>query len=136
MKLNTGIYSISDGDTVLYVGGASNMRERFGNHLWRLEKGNHPNPTLREAFSRLGRAGLLFTRLLYCAKKDLRLYEQLVMDALKPIGNLCPTAGSPLGLKQSAATKEKKRQALQGRAPSAATMEGWRQWHASKKKES
>lgn len=109
------------------------MRERFGNHLWRLEKGNHPNPVLRKAFAGCGRKGLIFKKILYCAKEDLRFYEQRAMDVLKPLGNLCPVAGSPLGLKQSEETKVKKSRALKGRVPSLATQEGWKRWYISQK---
>ena len=107
-QFNTGIYEIvNTGNGRRYVGSAVNFIRRFNVHRSQLRHNKHHNVRIQRDWDKLGPSAFEFRQLLVCEKKDLILYEQILIDATQPEYNLAPIAGSNLGVKYSAATCEK-----------------------------
>lgn len=110
MRRCSGIYQIRNiVNGNLYIGQSINLDNRRRGHFESLRKGNHHNTVLQKAFNKYGEQNLLFEILIYldADKEILTLFEQRFMDILKPIYNLCPTAGSYLGYHHTAETRKK-----------------------------
>jgi group I intron endonuclease len=91
----TGIYKIKNtknGD--FYIGSASDMRGRIKYHKKVLRDGTHHNKYLLRAWRKYGEEVFVFSPVLYCAKQDLLLYEQLCITGLAPQYNLMRVAES------------------------------------------
>ena len=117
---NTGIYKIEHVDSgKIYIGSAVNIKRRWAEHKHRLKKQIHPNPKLQNAWNKYGAEAFEFTTLISCEPKDFVLYEQRSIDSYEASGdkgyNLCPVAGSVLGIKRSEETKAKMSAAQKGR---------------------
>jgi|ERR1019366_7617300 group I intron endonuclease len=106
--MSAGIYIIKSSSGKCYVGQTVNFRNRKNEHYYKLRKGIHHNPLLQNTFNKHGESSLIFTKLLVCSLDHLTLYEQLVMDLLKPEYNIYPAGGSPRGIKQSSETIAKR----------------------------
>lgn len=113
--MKTGIYTITAPSGKQYVGSAASFRHRWSSHRIILRRNTHPNVMLQNAFNKYGEDGLIFAKVIICEKKDLVLYEQAAMDALKPVYNLLKFARSPLGYKHSIEAREKIRASRIGR---------------------
>lgn len=114
--LKSGIYEILN--TIngnRYIGSAVNFQNRWWVHTCDLRKGKHACGHLQHAWRKYGPDAFKFTRLLICDKRNLLMYEQRAIDALQPEYNICKVAGSQLGTKRSAETREKNRLAALGR---------------------
>lgn len=107
MNNSSGIYSITSPSGKLYIGSAVHFIRRRGIHLHALRHGKHHSSILQKAFDKYGEKEISFEQILFCEPKDLLFYEQLILDAFKPEYNICKVAGSSLGLKRSAETKQK-----------------------------
>ena len=77
-----------------------NFRKRWRNHKGALARGTHHSPILQNSWAKNGSAVFEFKVLLLCAPKDLIDYEQRCIDRFKPAYNVCPVAGSTLGVRQ------------------------------------
>jgi group I intron endonuclease len=98
--MNTGIYEIINRENgKRYVGSAVNMRGRFAVHRTMLVKGGHHSRRLQRSWNKRGAEAFEFRPLLWCARKDLLLYEQIAIDGLSPEYNICKIAGSCLGVR-------------------------------------
>ena len=151
----SGIY-VLESPTGQYLGSAVYLARRKAGHFSKLRRGCHPNAILQNAWNKYG-GGLIFRPLLICAKDQLLFFEQRAIDVLKPRYNICPRAGSHLGLKrspescarmataqtgkkQSAETKAKRAAALIGRPVSEQTrrklaaQKGWKHSDIAKAK--
>lgn len=107
MKSNIAIYLIEHrASGRQYVGSAVNYPSRISLHRMQLRKGIHHSRHLQRAWTKYGEEAFVFRKLILCEKKDLLMYEQRAIDALKPAFNMTPTAGSTLGLKHTDAQKE------------------------------
>lgn len=117
--LGQGIYLIRNMVTdQVYVGSACSFRNRWNRHRLELNKGIHINPKLQNSWNKYGEDAFVFEELLYCSKKDLVHFEQIVMNAYNSYNtgfNLCPVAGNVLGFKHSESFKESLRQRLLGK---------------------
>lgn len=114
----SGIYAISHIDSrKMYIGSAVNIQRRFGQHVRALRNGSHVNGKLQSAWNKYGEDSFSFRPILICEKVSLIGYEQSVIDAYDSVGsgyNICPTAGSILGVKRTAETKAKMSASLMG----------------------
>lgn len=118
----SGIYEIVN--TVngrRYIGSAVNFKRRWALHCWGLNRQRHHNQKLQKAWNKYGAEVFTFRILLICAKEHLLMYEQRALDKLRPQYNIAPTAGSLLGHKMSAASRQKIAAAGIGRIVSAET---------------
>lgn len=83
-----------------YIGSAVNLRARWRNHIYNLNKGNHRNILLQNAWNKYGEHAFVFTILEFVERGTLLQVEQNWIDKTrctnKKIGfNLYPIAGSP-----------------------------------------
>lgn len=113
-RILSGIYRIRNLlDGKVYVGSAVNIRDRWRRHRERLTKGVNCSPHLQAAWKKYGEAAFVFDLIEVVERKeDLIAREQIHLDALFAAGhhyNTSPTAGSPLGVKHTEATRAKRR---------------------------
>lgn len=120
-----GIYYIRNvNNGKVYVGGSAKLRKRLLTHMRQLRSGTHHSQGLQEEFNRFGVAAFEFRLLLIASPKDLRFFEQRLIDAYDSANaergyNRSPTAGSQLGLKLLPESIERFRQVSMGRTHSA-----------------
>lgn len=109
----SGVYQITCKPTgKIYVGSAVQFRRRWSLHRVQLRQGTHHSPHLQNAWNKHGADAFEFKVLLVCAPEMVVFYEQVMMDALKPSFNICPVAGSNIGMKHSDAAKENMRRSV------------------------
>lgn len=110
-ELNTsGIYSIINlVNGRIYIGSASNLKQRRFKHLSLLSRNIHDNRFLQNSWNKHGGDNFEFKVLEFCIKDLLLWREQHYIDSyfsVEPNGfNITPTAGSNIGLKLSEETK-------------------------------
>lgn len=120
-----GVYRIRDRKTGrFYIGSSIDVAKRWRQHQYRLAQGTHPNPQLQALWNR-DPARLAVSMLQECAadKALLLKAEQTWLDAVgvgtnRKCMNVLAVAGSHLGCKRSAATREALAAAARGRRPS------------------
>src|SRR5258708_22007982 len=110
----SGIYRITCTVTgKIYIGSAMNLRNRWNDHRQHFHGKNHPNKKLQNAWYKYGEQAFTFEVLELVLPMSLTAREQYWFKKLKPFGNkgfnIAPIAGSSLGLKHSAETREKLR---------------------------
>lgn len=108
-KKVTGIYEIVNlVNGKRYVGSAANIRTRWASHRHLLNSGRHHSVHLQRAWIKNGPDGFVFRELEVVALiADLIAREQHYLDTLRPEYNIARTAGSNLGVTQSAETRAK-----------------------------
>lgn len=120
----SGIYIIRN--TVngkVYVGSAKSLHRRLSEHRRKLERGDHENDRLQQAFTKYGKAAFDFVVLEHVEERAARLArEQHWIDfykcAERTIGyNIYPIAGSPAGTKHTEAARAKMRAAAKTKPP-------------------
>ena len=115
-KNASGIYQIqSIRNSKIYVGSAVNLRGRKYGHFTDLKNKKHGNQHLQNHYNKYGKADFQFSILEFCEKEKLIEREQLYIDTLRPIFNICQIAGSSLGIKYSGESKQKMRKAQLGK---------------------
>lgn len=98
-----------------YVGStAKGFRVRWNSHRWHLRRGKHDSPHMQNCWNKYGPEAFEFRPLVVCAEDMVLFYEQLLIDALKPEFNTCPTAGSALGAKRTDEHRQKFSKAQRG----------------------
>ncbi len=105
-----GVYEVNNKlNQHRYIGsaGGRTIRQRLMDHIRHLRRNTHCNAYLQAAFNLYGEDSFEFKPLLYCDKDQVLLYEQAMIDGLKPEYNLCPTAGNSTGYKHTLASKIK-----------------------------
>lgn len=114
----SGIYTITcTSNGKVYVGSAVDYAARRRLHLHHLRKGVHHSKKLQRAFCKHGEGAFLFSLVVECRKEDLIAEEQRLIDTIRPWFNATPKAGSRLGSKASAETREKLRISHLGKKP-------------------
>lgn len=98
-----GVYKITCVTTgKVYVGSAArSFRRRFQDHRYNLRAGTHHTIRLQRAYNKYGADAFSFEVILICRQDDVIVYEQIVIDAVRPTLNSSPTAGSSRGVKHS-----------------------------------
>lgn len=104
----SGIYRITHLSTGRsYIGSAVNIRRRARLHVNELHAGKHPNNKLRNSWGKYGPDAFSISVAELCDAAKLLATEQRYLDEEKPHYNLCPVAGSTLGLKWNAEAKQR-----------------------------
>lgn len=125
---NCGIYAI---ENILnghrYVGSSVDVPKRVKAHFAELRRNKHHSQYLQHAWNKYGEDSFRWVFLLVCAKSELLIYEQELIDQWHPEYNILPTAGSPLGHHHSKETKKKIGNAL--RNPPEELRKRWSEIH-------
>lgn len=95
------VYLITTPSGRRYVGSAVDYRRRVSTHKYQLRRKAHHNPKLQAAWNKYGEDCILFEEIFCCHKDDVVLFEQKLMDQLKPELNINKFAGSRLGMRHS-----------------------------------
>lgn len=122
LSTKPGIYKITcvtSGRT--YIGSSKNIRSRIGSHITRLKGGYHHNPLVQNTWDKHGAANFTAEVVLLCDTASLCMYEQLVVDALRPDMNMRKVVESCLGMTRSAETRQRISEALRGKMPAMTT---------------
>jgi len=112
-SMNCGIYLILNKvNGKVYVGSANNIRRRFYLHRWELGRGDHHSTTLQRSWNKYGENSFEFKTLLVCDERDLFMYEQRAIDAIKSfdpaIGfNICRDVRGTRGVRWTQEQREK-----------------------------
>ena len=105
---NTGIYAIRNvTNDKRYIGSASSLKAREREHFRSLGRGRHHSIALQRAWNMYGAEAFVFERILYCDRHNLLMYEQALIDGLRPEYNIAPVAGSQLGYRHTDQTRQK-----------------------------
>lgn len=101
--MRSGVYSIKNIITDdLYIGSTNNMKTRFINHRYKLNKKIHTSPKLQNAWNKYGKENFLFEIAVLCSVEYTLILEKLLIDLYKPKYNICTTTtASRRGLKNS-----------------------------------
>lgn len=103
----SGIYQIRNiANGKRYVGSALRISKRWKEHLRDLRKDAHHSKALQRAWNKYGIDVFSFEVVENCSTLELILREQFYLDE-KSEYNICKIAGSSLGRKASAETREK-----------------------------
>jgi group I intron endonuclease len=111
--METGIYTIEHTPSGrVYVGSAVDFSRRWRIHRSFPKNGNHHSRHLQSAWNKYGSDSFEFKKIVICAKTDLIMYEQILIDGFmaadRKFGfNSRPKAESCLGLKMSDEAREK-----------------------------
>ncbi len=106
----SGVYIIENSDSHrVYIGSASNLRNRKSAHFSSLKLGNHGNKHLQRAFIKYGASCFTFSVLEYCGKHLIREVEQGYIDSydFSTLYNIFPTVDSSKGYAHSDESKKK-----------------------------
>lgn len=115
---NSGVYQIRNiANGKRYVGSSRALSSRASAHFRKLAAGKHHSLPLQRAWAKYGADSFEFQTMLYCAEDDLLMYEQIVIDGLRPEYNVAINATSPMkGRRLSAESRAAISNALRGRA--------------------
>lgn len=118
----SGIYQIRNLiNGKIYIGSAVNIKRRWYDHIYQLNKKNHSSSHLQRSWDKYGKDNFVFEILEEILDKTkLVEREQHYIDDLKSFEiklgyNICKIAGSWLGMKHSEETKDKLRKICTGR---------------------
>jgi len=110
MERVSGIYRICSKvhPDRFYYGSAVCFSERWRLHLLKLRKYKHENAKLQNHYNKYGSDDLFFEVVVECDVDSLLAIENTYLNPL-PFFNICPTAGSSLGVKRTDEYKDKMR---------------------------
>jgi len=124
--MKTGVYVIEHRESgKKYVGSAGrSISQRWREHRCKLRKGTHHSRYLQSAWSKYGEDAFVFRIIEPCLPEHATGVEQVFIDWYKSADrefgyNILPIAGSCLGRKRTAETREKISAAQKGRKRSA-----------------
>lgn len=117
----SGIYRITCTVTgKFYIGSAINLRRRHDNHFFHLQRNDHENPKLQNAWNKYGAESFTFEVLELVLPMSLTAREQHWFNKLKPFGNkgfnIMKVAGSSMGRVVSPETRKKIADGQRGRS--------------------
>lgn len=96
-----------------YIGSATHITKRWGDHLRDLRKGKHANRRLQNHYNKYGESDLDFSILITCEIDALIIHEQFFIDSYNPFFNICRIAGNTVGVKRGPLSEERKLQISQ-----------------------
>ena len=102
MTKASGVYKITIGENLVYIGSAVNLYSRESAHRTKLANQKHYNLYMQRAWNKYG--VMSFQVIEYCDAKDCLLLEQKYIDEVfgqEHCMNILPTAGSRYGFKAS-----------------------------------
>jgi group I intron endonuclease len=106
-KAISGIYKISVGSDLFYIGSSRNMVRRKGEHRYKLKNNIHSSSRLQEIVNKRGMEIFSFEIIEEVSLENLLIREQFYIDSLNPPLNACPNAKDSTGFKHSKISKEK-----------------------------
>lgn len=115
--MNSGIYAIISPSGKKYIGSSSNLSKRWYQHKYLLNRGDHHNRHLINAWNKY-EGNLKFVILLICSPEHCLLYEQIYLDYYKPEYNIAKSSDKAfyaLGVKRTQETREKISKSLIGK---------------------
>lgn len=105
--LKTGIYKITNTTNGrIYIGSATNLTQRKGDHFSKLRKQIHRNRYLQNSYNLHGKDAFQFNIIEFCDRGILVEREQFYIDTLKPEYNILKVARSPLGIEISKESRQ------------------------------
>ena len=90
-----------------YIGSSINLKRRLNSYYNLKSLAKEPTRYINNAILKEGHSAFILYILEYCSKEILLQREQHYFDLLKPSYNICPIAGSTLGLLHNEDTKNK-----------------------------
>lgn len=114
-KYKTGVYKVTIGNH-FYIGSASSKRgfyTRWHQHISDFKKNSHKNPKFQNCYNKYD--SIQFDIIEFCSPEKCINREQYFIDLLKPDLNIKLIANSPLGVKQTLETINKRVEKLKGR---------------------
>lgn len=121
-QIKSGIYKIINLiNNKIYVGSAVKLTSRKYSHFFQLERNFHKNLLLQNSYNKYGKSNFIFEVIEYIEDRTKLIEkEQYYLDLYKSYNkkngfNICPTAGSLLGYKQSEETKLKRANSNRGK---------------------
>jgi group I intron endonuclease len=104
-----GVYAIFNRTSEkMYIGSSVNMAKRWIKHKHELRKGTHHCQPLLRAVAKYGIESFSFDVIQFVENFDeLTVKEQQWINLFEPAYNTCQVAGSALGIKRSAETRQK-----------------------------
>lgn len=111
--IKSGIYSIQSKvrPDRIYIGSAVNMKGRWGQHIWNLQKGIHHSARLQNHFNKYGKDDLIFSVIEPCLPGVLLEREKHYIDELNPWFNI---SRDPVRGTASPETKKKMSRKMMG----------------------
>lgn len=104
----SGIYQIRNVvNENLYIGSTVNIKKRWRNHISDLKNNKHHSRHLQNAWNKYSADVFEFSILETCSIFALIFREQHYINLYQPVYNNSPTAGSALGVKHTAETRER-----------------------------
>lgn len=117
--MKSGVYQITNRiDGRKYIGSAQNFSARWAKHSYDLRNGKHHSKFMQRCFDKYGEDAFAFEVLLYCDKENVLMYEQILLDAVRPEYNMHKSAFSSMGRVTSQETKLKLKAAITGKTRS------------------
>lgn len=120
--LKTGVYMIRNRvNGKVYVGSAAvSLKNRIRHHINALRRGDHCNSKLQNSWNKYGEQNFEFSVLAKCLPVWCIVIEQIHIQAKRASSpdfgyNLCPNAGSALGVLHSESTKKRFREIAKSR---------------------
>ena len=112
----TAIYQIQSNlkPERIYIGSAIDTQKRWQSHLSNLKLNKHHSAKLQSHYNKYGEGDLLFRVLIECDTENLIATEQSFIDLYNPWFNMCPIAGSRLGVICSLETIQRMRESKKG----------------------
>lgn len=116
--MKSGIYSITNQiNGKIYIGYATNIKNRWKHHRSELKLGTHPNAHLQSAWNKYGKDSFVFQVVEFCTEENLCRQENHWCELLKTHKtgyNIKPTDPNEPNKRQSSETIEKIRKAHLG----------------------
>ncbi len=110
-KEQSGIYLWENKDNgKIYIGSSINLSRRLTSYYNLNHLAKYPTRYINNALLKGGYSAFRLYILEYCNKEDLIKREQYYFDILKPVYNICYTAGSTLGRLHREESREKIRE--------------------------
>ena len=114
-EILVGVYKISSNNGKCYIGSSINIKKRWREHRYYLNKNIHHSKKLQNYFNKYGIETLSFDIIELCDRKDLQKLEQFYIDLYKPFFNSFLTAVINFGHKKDDKCKELISKKLKGR---------------------
>jgi group I intron endonuclease len=116
--MKTGIYNIRNIiNNDIYIGSASNLKNRWNVHRHKLSNNKHVNIHLQRAFNKYGSENFIFEVIEYVDKSNLIIREQNWIDFFQPEYNIRKVAHNNTGVKWSTESRKKASDRMKNKEP-------------------